>query len=95
MQVEITNWAISAFGKQEPLTIASRMNNEVAELLTGLVSKPEDKAHHLAECADVYIMLVQVASGLGGDLMEEVREKLEINRNRQWEVTASGKVQHV
>jgi hypothetical protein len=48
-----------------------------------------------SECADVAIVLVQVAEGLGTQLSEAVDEKMEINRRRTWGKTAAGRFQHV
>lgn len=94
-QEQITQWAKDTFGPQDPAVIAARMNNEVAELITGLLSAPDNVEHNLAECADVYIMLVQIVENLGGDLQKEVATKMAINQQRKWTKTASGKVQHV
>lgn len=94
-QYQITEWALNTFGTQPTVAIAARMNNEVSELLTGLTHEPDNTVELLAECADIYIMLAQVATSLGGDLAEEVAKKMVINAERTWTKTASGKVQHV
>lgn len=94
-QREITQWSDNTFGDKSPIEIATRMNNEVAELLTGLANNPEAINEHAGECADVLIMLVQVAHKLGVDLEAELDKKMVINKDRQWTVLASGKAQHV
>lgn len=94
-QKSITEWSDQTFGDKSPLQIATRMNNEVAELLTGLANKPDAIEHHAGECADVLIMLLQVAEKLGVDIEAELDRKMHVNRNRKWAVNAAGKAQHV
>lgn len=109
LQESIARWGRETFGHGDlpapAMPIAARMNVEVAELLNGLAAlqllppdAPERAAildNLRAECADVGIMLVQVADALEGDLEAEMIAKMEINRARTWGRTASGKVQHV
>lgn len=105
-QQTISTWGRETFGKNKPLALATRMNVEVAELVNALNNLQEAKnrpwairkamaSAALMECADVYIMLAQVAQALGGDLSKYVDLKMEINRRRQWVQTATGKMQHV
>lgn len=60
---------------------------------------PTDKA--AAECADIFIVLVQVASKLGAQLLGtrwsrgEVDRKMKVNRARKWARLPSGRHQHV
>lgn len=102
IQQLIAEWGVRTFGKAEARDIATRMNAEVAELLIGLNHIPpagldrEEAIKALGmECADIGIMLVQVAARLGIDLETFMEQKMEINRNRKWGVQANGKVQHV
>lgn len=107
IQTSIAQWGRETFGhgdKPPPAdAIAARMNVEVAELLNGLAAlqfaSPEARAELIRElqleCADVGIMLVQVADALGGDLQDLIAYKMEVNRARSWGRTSSGKVQHV
>jgi len=101
----ITAWANEQFGALPPLTTAARMNMEVAELLATLnngreVSEysPEEaetyRQHAIDECADIYIMLAQVACALRGDLRTAVNQKMEVNRRRVWKQTKNGTFQH-
>lgn len=46
------------------------------------------------ECADVFIILVQVASALGGSLQVAVDQKMGVNRRRTWSRTPGGRHQH-
>jgi hypothetical protein len=43
----------------------------------------------------VAIFLFQVAEELGCDLMDEVREKMNVNREREWRMMDDGSFQHV
>lgn len=101
-QVSITDWADRTFGIRSPGEVAARMNVEVAELINGFGTyglapqSPEAREHLLEECADVYIMLVQVVQKLGGsDLGALATMKMQTNRARRWERLRSGQMQHV
>lgn len=104
-QREVTAWGRSTFGPTPPADIAARMNVEVAELVNGFVAyratapgspdRLEIERDLGLECADVLIMLVQVASGLGIDLSLLGREKFAVVQARQWKRVGLGKVQHV
>lgn len=48
-----------------------------------------------SECADVLIVLWQVASRVGAMLVDEVNKKMAINRARQWKKLDSGRHQHI
>lgn len=98
----IAGWGARTFGKPDAQKIATRMNCEVAELLVALNHLPADGPEREealkaigSECADIQIMLVQVAAALGLNLEAETDSKMNINRSRKWGVTATGKVQHV
>lgn len=102
---ETSEWARETFGKVPLGQVANRMNVEVAELLVSLdgfaaaapggQDQADAREHAAAECADVFIMLVQIAFGLGVDLGAEAEKKMAINRARRWETGPNGKVQHV
>lgn len=105
LQRSISNWGRETFGPVPPRAIATRMNVEVAELLVCLDSLSElppngpdhEDARRAAgmECADVLIMLVQVAEGLGIPLETYVAQKMSVNRRRKWAKNPSGMMQHV
>ena len=80
------------------------MNVEVAELIAGLATvatvpvaemDPELVQELQKECADVFIMLAQVAEKLNVDLPTVVNYKMDVNRNRAWGRSPTGKMQHV
>jgi hypothetical protein len=99
----ITQWAVDTFGNPPPIAVATRMNCEVAELLVGLANlSPEEVAEGSPrvtalqqECADVYIMLAQIAETLQIELQAVVDYKMGVNRRRNWARTDTGRFQHV
>jgi NTP pyrophosphatase (non-canonical NTP hydrolase) len=108
-QKSITEWSREQFGYQSPLSIALRMNVEVGELLNVLGNRAaaieqgnytkdtmdELLRHGQDEVADVGVMLLQVAEGLGIDLLEAVTQKMGRNRKRSWAQKSDGSFQHV
>ena len=103
-QESITRWADDTFGPKHPAEVAARMNVEVAELVAGLATvaavpvadmDPELVQELQKECADVFIMLAQVAEKLNVDLQTVVDFKMGVNRNRAWGRSPTGKMQHV
>lgn len=54
----------------------------------------EDVEGAAEECADVFIVLAQVASCLGGSLQVAVDQKMGVNRRRTWSRTPGGRHQH-
>jgi hypothetical protein len=102
-QESITRWADETFGVKHPAEVAARMNVEVAELVAGLATvaavpveqmDPELVVELQKECADVFIMLAQVAEKLQVDLQAVTDYKMGVNRNRAWGRSPTGKMQH-
>lgn len=91
-QGEITAWANHTFGDNPALEIAIRLNVEMAELLTALMNGDIEGAQE--ECADVEIMLRQVAQKLNMNLNHRVNGKMVINVRRKWSKQKNGKMQH-
>lgn len=104
-QADTAAWGATTFGPPNAGQVARRMNVEVAELLISLdvladlpgrgIDREEATQHAGEECADVFIMLVQVAAALGVDLGKMAQAKMAVNRKRQWGRTPGGMVQHV
>jgi NTP pyrophosphatase (non-canonical NTP hydrolase) len=94
-QSGIASWAAETFGVSTPMRAATRMNEEVAELLSKLSIPDSDPQKIHEECADVMIVLCVLAARLGFDLMEEVQKKMAVNRARKWKLDGSGCGQHV
>ena len=57
-----------------------RIRNEVEELY----DEAHDEIYYTEELADVIITALSVAGYLGIDIEKAVREKMEINRGREW-----------
>lgn len=93
-QRTVADWAQATFGAAgSNMRVASRANEEMAELLRALAS---DDAHPKAaeEVADVVIVLLRLADRLDVDLMAEIDRKMTINRARQWERDGTGHGYH-
>lgn len=105
LQKDTAAWGQETFGLPKPMELATRMNVEVAELLSGLSNLPATAPGSLDhtellvsladECADIGIVLVQVANRLGFDLMTEMVRKMGVNRKRVWAKKSNGQFQHV
>lgn len=94
-QHTISAWTEATFGAASSnARVAARANEEMAELLRALTS---DDNHEKAieEAADVVIILYRLAHRMGVDLHAEIDRKMQINRKREWSVTADGHGYHV
>lgn len=89
LQNDIHAWRSSTFPEQTPVELINRMSLEFQELMTAT-----DEGR-IEEAADVVIMLFGLAGLLDFDLLEEVRKKMAINKQRTWTTTEDGVVQHV
>ena len=103
-QETISRWGWETFGATSAKKIAHRMAQEVEELLEAFSEVPDVETPFVEpgklkalqdECADIQIMLYQVAEELGAHLGTKVDEKMEINRKRQWKLDEFGNHQHV
>ena len=94
-QQGISDWANETFGPASSnARVAARANEEMAELLRALTS---DDQHPKAaeEVADIIIILCRLAQRLGFDIEAEIDRKMEINRNRKWNIDKDGHGYHV
>jgi hypothetical protein len=94
-QQSIALWAEQTFGLSTQLRAATRMNEEVAELLAKLSNPSASNAKIIEEVADIQIVLYVLAGRLHMDLQAEVEKKMKVNRGRQWQLDGSGCGQHV
>jgi NTP pyrophosphatase (non-canonical NTP hydrolase) len=94
-QSTVSAWADATFGISSPLRAATRMNEEVAELLAKMTVSGNSPRVIAEEVADVQIVLYVLAGRLGIDLDAEVNSKMQINRARKWRLDGSGCGQHV
>lgn len=96
-QQTISTWARKTFGDARVGTLVARCNEEMAELIAAAmtISVSDETFSKIAEeCADVYIVLCQVAESVGVDLDEQVDRKMAKNRVRKWKVGPGGIGQH-
>lgn len=93
-QYTINDWQFDTFGRSHNAArTATRLNEEVAELLTAVVLGDIISIHK--ELADVYIVLCCLAGELDLDLHHEVDAKMVVNRARTWVITDPGHGYHV
>ena len=91
----VSRWAQETFGDAgSNIRVASRANEEMAELLRALASD-DDHPNADEEMADVLIVLYRLADRMGVDLEAAVCNKMAVNRRRVWERDASGCVFHL
>lgn len=58
--------------------------NRVADEMMEMLEAVKDPAHYTEELADVIITALSAAGYLGIDIDKAVREKMEINKQREW-----------
>lgn len=73
---------------QTPRNLAISLALEAAEILEHFQfrEEPKDRRELADELADVGLYLLQLASVTGIDLEQAILDKIEINRNREWDV---------
>lgn len=73
---------------QTPRNLAISLALEAAEILEHFQfrEEPKDRRELADELADVALYLLQLASVTGIDLEQAILDKIEINRNREWDV---------
>jgi NTP pyrophosphatase (non-canonical NTP hydrolase) len=94
-QHSIALWAEQTFGLSTQLRAATRMNEEVAELLAKMSNPSVSNASIIEEVADIQIVLFVLASRLHMDVQAEVEKKMKVNRERKWKLDGSGCGQHI
>ena len=72
-----TKYAIDRVRRED---CAMRIRDEVEELY----DEAHDEGYYVEELADVIITALSVAGYLGIDIDKAVRDKMEINRGREW-----------
>lgn len=66
---------------RDPMNTCIKMTEEVSELMHAIHCNNEDVGQ---ECADVLILLLDVAYLRGVNLSKEFFAKMEVNRKREW-----------
>lgn len=88
LQSEIAEWADSVVPNRTPLSVIAKMLGEVGELIAS------ERMSDPSEIADVLILALDLAHLQGIDAAEAIRNKLEINKGRKWQVADNGCAQH-
>ena len=73
-------WAIDTFGPPDPISVYNHFVDEAKELYQDL----EKGIVPREEIADCTILLFQLASCFGLDLLEAIDKKMAVNRKRKW-----------
>jgi hypothetical protein len=94
-QQTISEWAVKTFGYATRERSIDRMVEEVEELKEVNVNGVEAFDEVSNECADILIILYQVADTFGFNLHACVDHKMEINRSRKWKIAGDGTGQHI
>ena len=94
LQQEVTGWANELFPNRDIHGCVHKLTAEEFPEFLMAVSE-NDMIGAKGEIADVLFMLFDIASFLGIDVEQAVREKLEINKRRKWEKTEAGTYKHV
>ena len=89
LQAEIAGWADSVVPNRTPLSVIAKMLGEVGELIAS------ERMSDPSEIADVLILALDLAHLQGIDAAEAIRNKLEINKGRKWQVADNGCAQHI
>lgn len=90
LQLEIAQWADQHFPNRTAHNALSKlMLEELPELISGNLSDP-------LEFADVLILVLDIAHLQDINIADAVRAKMEINRNRAWNIDPeTGLLKHI
>lgn len=89
LQAEIAAWADSIHPTRTPISVISKLLEELAELIAS------EKMSDPLELADIFILSLDLAHLQQVDLSDAIQRKLEINRNRRWRREDNGRLQHI
>lgn len=90
MTDEVVDWVSEIFPDRHPMHTTIKMVEEVSELMDAIFAGGRNIGE---ECADVLILLLDIAHLTGVDLQEEFKNKMAINRSRKW-VKRNGALKH-
>lgn len=86
LALEVFNWAEATFPDRTDASMYLKLYSEVGELI-----RSEGEA---LELADIFILLMDYAVRKKISIGGSVRQKLEINRQRTWKISADGTMSH-
>jgi len=90
MTNSVVEWVSGILPGRHPMSTTIKMVEEVSELMDAIFTGGGNVGE---ECADVLILLLDVAHLKGVDLSREFEAKMSINRNRRW-VERNGALKH-
>lgn len=90
MQGMVVEWISPLLPDRQPMATAVKMTEELSELMGAMLHEDKNIGE---ECADVLILLLDIAYLNGVDISEEFWEKMKINRSRNW-VPKQGALKH-
>jgi NTP pyrophosphatase (non-canonical NTP hydrolase) len=90
MTDEVVEWVSEIFPDRHPMHTTIKMVEEVSELMDAVFTGGRNVGE---ECADVLILLLDIAHLTGVDLHREFKNKMAVNRNRKW-VKRNGALKH-
>lgn len=90
MTDEVVEWVSEIFPDRHPMHTTIKMVEEVSELMDAVFTGGRNVGE---ECADVLILLLDIAYLTGVDLHREFKNKMAVNRNRKW-VKRNGALKH-
>ena len=90
MTDEVVEWVSEIFPDRHPMHTTIKMVEEVSELMDAVFTGGRNVGE---ECADVLILLLDIAHLTGVDLHREFKNKMTVNRNRKW-VKRNGALKH-
>ena len=90
MTDSVVEWVSELLPNRHPMSTATKMVEEVSELLDAVFTGSGNVGE---ECADILILLLDVAHLKGVNLSQEFEAKMSINRNRKW-IERNGALKH-
>ncbi len=90
MTDSVVGWVSALIPDRHPMNTTIKMAEEVSELMDAIFTGGRNIGE---ECADVLILLLDVAHLTGIDLVQEFESKMLINKNRKW-VEKNGALKH-
>lgn len=96
---ELAEWQTITFPKSDMISKLYHLKEEVAELILELECEDWNYKRVESEYADCFLLLLGSADKMGysiGDIVQFMKNKLEVNRKRKWgEEDSNGVVKHI
>lgn len=89
LQADIAQWADELHPTRTPLSVICKLLEEMAELIAS------EKMGDPDELADIAILTLDLFHLQDVDLVQAVQTKMQTNRQRSWQISDNGRMQHV